>query len=87
MSTYVAWGPCRTCKDPNCEEQYDTLTGAVFEPCPNTPPIAMNIAERMEMTERGEDGDVMNDLSHALLTNNYQEFEDYFGDEDPFSYL
>jgi hypothetical protein len=50
-------------------------------------PVAMNIDERKEMAERGEGGDVMNDLSHALMTNNYQEFEDYFGDEDPFSYL
>jgi hypothetical protein len=59
----------------------------VFEPCPNAAPIAATIYERKEMTANGEGGDVYTDLSHALVTNNYQEFEDYFGDEDPFSYL
>ena len=83
----VTWGPCRMCKDPNCEEQYDLATGKVFEPCPNITPVAMNIEERKEMSEEGKGGSVWNDLSHALETGDYQEFEDYFGDEDPFSYL
>jgi hypothetical protein len=87
VSTYVAWGPCRTCKNPDCEEQYDTLTGKVFEPCPNAAPIATDIYERKEMMAKGEAGNVYTDISHALETGNYQEFEDYFGDEDPFSYL
>lgn len=87
MSTYVTWGPCRTCKDPNCEEQYDTVTGKVFEPCPNDTPIATDIYERKEMMAKGEAGNVYTDLSHALETGDIREFEDYFGDEDPFSYL
>ena len=53
----------------------------------NEQPIAMDIYERKEMAANGEGGSVWNDLSHALETGDYQEFEDYFGDEDPFSYL
>lgn len=50
-------------------------------------PVAVDIYERKEMNEKGEGGSVYNDISHALETGNYQEFEDYFGDEDPFAYL
>jgi len=50
-------------------------------------PVASDIYERKEMNENGEGGSVYNDISHALETGNYQEFEDYFGDEDPFAYL
>jgi hypothetical protein len=49
--------------------------------------IAGSIYERKEMMEEGKPGGVWNDLEHALETGNYQEFEDYFGDEDPFAYL
>lgn len=54
---------------------------------PNKQPIAMDIYERKEMNANGEGGSVWNDLSHALETGDFQEFEEYFGDEDPFSYL
>lgn len=50
-------------------------------------PIASDIYERKEMMEQDEDGSVWNDLSHALETGDYQEFEDYFGDQDPFEFL
>lgn len=50
-------------------------------------PIASDIYERKEMNANGEGGSVYNDIAHALETGNYQEFEDYFGDDDPFAYL
>jgi len=50
-------------------------------------PIATDIYERKEMMANGEAGNVYDDISHALETGNYHEFESYFGDEDPFSYL
>lgn len=50
-------------------------------------PIATDIYERIEMTESGSAGSVYDDLSHALETGDYQEFEDYFGDTDPFEFL
>ena len=50
-------------------------------------PIATDIYERKEMMAEGKPGSVYDDLRNALETGDYQEFEDYFGDEDPFSYL
>lgn len=49
--------------------------------------IAGTIYERKEMMEQGQGGSVLNDLAHAFETGNYQEFEDYFGDQDPFEFL
>jgi hypothetical protein len=49
--------------------------------------IANDIYERIEMNEAGETGSVYGDLAHALETGDYQEFEDYFGDTDPFEFL
>jgi len=48
----------------------------------NDTPIATDIYDRQEMDSEGEGGSVYNDIAHALETGNYQEFEDYFGDQD-----
>lgn len=51
-------------------------------------PIAIDIYERKEMNANGEGGSVWNDLfgdEEHLPT--LADFEDYFGDEDPFAYL
>jgi hypothetical protein len=50
-------------------------------------PIATDIYERIEMNAKGESGNVYSDLANALETGDYQEFEDYFGDTDPFEFL
>lgn len=50
-------------------------------------PVAVDIYERKELNAEGKSGSVYNDLAHALETGNYQEFEDYFGDQDPFEFL
>jgi len=50
-------------------------------------PIAVDIYERIEMREQGEAGSVYDDLADALADNDYQAFEDYFGDTDPFEFL
>ena len=50
-------------------------------------PIATDIYERIEMNEKGSAGSVYDDLGYALETGDYQEFEDYFGDTDPFEFL
>lgn len=50
-------------------------------------PIAMDIYERQELKAEGKAGSVYDDLAHALETGDYQEFEDYFGDTDPFEFL
>jgi hypothetical protein len=49
--------------------------------------VAGDIYERLEMNEQGATGDVMSDLSDILDSNDFQAFEDYFGDTDPFEYL
>ena len=50
-------------------------------------PIAVDIYERIEMNEAGEGGSVMNDLyaNNRMIT--LEDFEDYFGDQDPFAFL
>lgn len=48
---------------------------------------AENIYQRIEMTENGEAGNVWNDLEEILEEGDFQEFEDYFGDLDPFEFL
>jgi hypothetical protein len=52
-----------------------------------TPNIATDIYERIEMNSKGESGNVYSDLANALETGDFQEFEDYFGDTDPFEFL
>jgi hypothetical protein len=53
----------------------------------DTPNIATDIYERIEMNAKGEPGNVYSDLANALETGDFQEFEDYFGDTDPFEFL
>ena len=54
----------------------------------NEQPIAVNIYERQEMNANGEGGDVYNDLyGDRDDLPSYAEFEDYFGDADPFEFL
>jgi hypothetical protein len=53
----------------------------------NDTPIATDIYERLEMNKAGEGGSVHSDLEEAILDGNYQEFEDYFQDLDPFEFL
>lgn len=50
-------------------------------------PIATDIYERIEMNKEGMGGSVHSDLEEAILDGNYQEFEDYFADLDPFEFL
>jgi hypothetical protein len=50
-------------------------------------PIATDIYERIEMNKAGEGGSVHSDIEEAVLAGDYQEFEDYFGDLDPFEFL
>jgi hypothetical protein len=50
-------------------------------------PIATDIYERLEMNKTGEGGSVHSDLEDILVDGNYQDFEDYFGDLDPFEFL
>ncbi len=53
----------------------------------NEQPIAIDIYERQEMNANGEGGSVYNDLyaDNRMLT--VEDFEDYFGDQDPFEFL
>jgi hypothetical protein len=53
----------------------------------NSTPIATDIYERIEMSKNGDKGSVYDDLANALESGDYQEFEDYFGDTDPFEFL
>jgi hypothetical protein len=53
----------------------------------NTNPIAVDIYERLEMNKEGLGGNVYSDLEDILIDGNYQDFEDYFGDTDPFEFL
>lgn len=50
-------------------------------------PVAVNIYERIEMNENGEGGSVGNDLYGDNRMPTLEEFEDYFGDQDPFEFL
>ena len=51
-------------------------------------PIAVDIYERQEMNANGEGGSVYNDLyGDRDDLPSYAEFEEYFGDQDPFSFL
>lgn len=50
-------------------------------------PIAIDIYERIEMNEKGEGGSVMNDLYAEGRMPSMADFEDYFGDLDPFEFL
>jgi hypothetical protein len=50
-------------------------------------PIATDIYERIEMNKAGEGGSVHSDLEDIILEGNLQDFEDYFGDLDPFEFL
>ena len=49
--------------------------------------IATDIYDRIDATNRGESGSVYSDLQEVLETGNFAEFEDYFGDLDPFEFL
>lgn len=51
------------------------------------PAIAVDIYERQELNAEGDSGSVYDDLSEILATGDYQGFEDYFGDQDPFEFL
>jgi hypothetical protein len=51
-------------------------------------PIAVDIYERQEMNANGEGGSVWNDLfGDDEQLPSLAEFEDYFGDADPFEFL
>ncbi len=50
-------------------------------------PIAVDIYERQEMNANGEGGSVMNDLYAGNRMITVEDFEDYFGDADPFEFL
>ena len=51
-------------------------------------PIAANIYDRQEMDANGEGGSVWNDLyGDEEHMPTLADFEDYFGDEDPFAFL
>jgi hypothetical protein len=47
-------------------------------------PIATDIYERIEMNKNGQGGSVWSDLRDV---DTLSEFEDYFGDLDPFEFL
>ncbi len=49
--------------------------------------VAINIEERLEMNSREESGSVWNDLFGDGGIPSMREFEDYFGDQDPFEFL
>jgi hypothetical protein len=53
----------------------------------NETPIAVDIYERQEMTANGEAGSVYDDLYAGNRMLTLDDFEDYFGDEDPFKFL
>jgi hypothetical protein len=53
----------------------------------NDTPIATDIYERLEMNKEGMGGSVHSDLEETILDGDYQAFEDYFGDTDPFEFL
>lgn len=50
-------------------------------------PVAIDIYERQEMNANGEGGSVWNDLFGDDRIPTFAEFEDYFGDTDPFEFL
>lgn len=50
-------------------------------------PIAFDIYERQEMNANGEGGSVWNDLFGEGQAPSLADFEDYFGDTDPFEFL
>jgi hypothetical protein len=50
-------------------------------------PIAIDIYERKEMMAEGKAGSVYDDLAETLEQGNLADFEDYFGDQDPFEFL
>lgn len=49
--------------------------------------IASDIYERLEVNAEGETGSVHEDIEDILASGDYQAFEDYFGDQDPFEFL
>jgi hypothetical protein len=53
----------------------------------NDTPIATDIYERLEMNKEGMGGSVHSDLEEVILEGDFQAFEDYFGDTDPFEFL
>lgn len=50
-------------------------------------PVAVDIYERIEMTNNGQAGDVYSDLYGNGQLPSLADFEDYFGDLDPFEFL
>lgn len=50
-------------------------------------PVAFDIYERIEMDKNGEGGDVYSDLYGNGQLPSLADFEDYFGDLDPFEFL
>ena len=53
----------------------------------NDEPLAGDIYERLEMNANGDGGSVLNDIAEMVADGDYDAFEDYFGDTDPFEYL
>jgi hypothetical protein len=53
----------------------------------NGKPLASDIYERLEMNANGEGGSVASDIADIVADGDYDAFEDYFGDTDPFEYL
>lgn len=51
------------------------------------PIIAVDIYERQELNAEGKSGSVYEDLAEVLESGDFQGFEDYFGDQDPFEFL
>lgn len=51
-------------------------------------PVASDIYDRIEMNANGEGGSVWNDLfGDEEHIPSLADFEDYFGDQDPFAFL
>ncbi len=50
-------------------------------------PVAFDIYERLEMNAEGQEGSVWNDLFGGERMPTLADFEDYFGDTDPFEFL
>lgn len=49
--------------------------------------IAVDIYDRIEANATGENGSVEDDIAEIVASGDYQAFEDYFGDLDPFEFL
>jgi hypothetical protein len=54
---------------------------------PAEPYIATDIYERLEVNASGESGSVQDDLADIIVSGDFNAFDDYFGDLDPFEFL